>query len=206
MKVTAIKQQVKLQGRYSIFVDEKYAFSLSEGALLDAKIYVGNELDEEQVKAYEKLSADDKAYSLTLAYVARRMRSRWELQDYFRRKGYDEEVSRQIFEKLERFGYVNDETFARSWVENRRLLKPTSKRKLTQELRQKRIADSIIDKVLSEDEADELAVLRALVEKKRRQTKYGDDLKLMQYLAGQGFGYGDIKAVLGEQADDNFED
>lgn len=206
MKVTAIKQQVKLQGRYSIFVDEKYAFSLSEGALLDAKIYVGNELDEEQVKAYKKLSADDKAYNLTLAYVARRMRSQWELQDYFRRKGYDEEVAKQILEKLERFGYVNDETFARSWVENRRLLKPTSKRKLTQELRQKRIADSIIDKVLSEDEADELAVLRALVEKKRHQTKYSDNLKLMQYLAGQGFGYGDIKAVLGEQADDNFED
>ena len=196
MKITGIKQQVKLQGRYSIFVDEKYTFSLGEGALLDAKIYVGQELDENQVAAYKKLSANDKAYSLTLAYVARRMRSRWELEDYFRRKGYDEEVGREILEKLARFGYVDDEAFARSWVENRRLLKPVSKRRLSQELRQKRIADDIIDIVLMEDETDELDTLKQLVERKRKQTKYQDDLKLMQYLAGQGFGYGDIKSVL----------
>jgi hypothetical protein len=44
MKITAIKQQVKRQGRYSIFVDDKYAFSLSENALLDQKITIGLEI------------------------------------------------------------------------------------------------------------------------------------------------------------------
>ena len=196
MNITAIKQQVKLAGRYSIFVDEKYSFSLSEGTLLDEKLYVGMELDKTQVESYKKLSADDKAYNLTLAYVARRPRSRWELEDYFRRKGYDEEVGVQILEKLERLGFVNDENFARSWVENRRLLKPISTRKLSMELRQKRIADETIRKVLAEDETDELDTLRQLVERKRKQTKYQDDMKLMQYLARQGFGYDDIKQAL----------
>ncbi len=196
MKITAIKQQERLKGRYSIFVDEKYTFSLSEGTLLDEKIYVGQELSADQVKACKKLSADDKAYNLTLAYVARRPRSRWELTDYFRRKKYDEEVGKQILEKLERLGFVNDETFARSWVENRRLLKPVSKRRLSQELRQKRIADELISTILEEDETDELDTLRELIARKRKQTKYQDDLKLMQYLAGQGFNYGDIKTAL----------
>ncbi len=196
MKITAIKQQVKLQGRYSIFVDEKYTFSLSESALLDEKLYNGMELDSAQIEGYKKLSADDKAYSLTIAYVARRQRSEWELHDYFRRKGYDEEVGKQIIEKLQRFGLVDDEKFARSWVENRRLLKPISKRRLTQELRQKRIANDTIDLVLQEDETDELATLKELVVKRRKQTKYQDDMKLMQYLAGRGFNYGDIKEVL----------
>jgi SOS response regulatory protein OraA/RecX len=94
---------------------------------------------------------------------------------------------------------LNDLEFARSWVANRRLLRPTSKRKLQQELRAKRVDDEVIDQVLTEDETTELDVLRQLIAKKRQLTKYRvDNLKLMQYLANQGFNYGDIKNVLEE--------
>lgn len=199
MNITAIKQQERLKGRYSIFVDEKYAFSLSADALLDEKLHNGQELDEQQLKALKKLSADDKAYGLALAYVARRMRSRWELTDYFRRKGYEPELADQLMAKLERLGQVNDTNFAEAWVRNRRILKPVSKRRLTQELRQKRIEGDIIDQVLAEDETDERAVLRELIARKRKQTRYQDDLKLMRYLAGQGFSYDDIKASLQDE-------
>lgn len=196
MTITAIKQQERLKGRYSIFVDGKYSFSLSADALLDEKLYNGQELDEQQLKTYKRLSQDDKAYGLALAYVARRMRSEWELRDYFRRKGYGPELAEQLIARLDKLGFVNDERFAEAWVSTRRLLKPVSKRRLVQELKQKRIAEDVIDKVLQEDEADERQVLRDLIARKRRQTKYQDELKLMQYLARQGFGYDDIKSVL----------
>jgi SOS response regulatory protein OraA/RecX len=39
-------------------------------------------------------------------------------------------------------------------------------------------------------------VLRALVDKKRKQTRYQDETRLMRYLVSQGFGYDDVKAVL----------
>jgi regulatory protein len=196
MNITAIKQQERLKGRYSIYVDEKYAFSLSADALLAEKLHTGLEIDEQQLKTYKKLSADDKAYNLALAYIARRMRSEWELHDYFRRKGYEPELGGQILEKLRRLGFVDDAKFAEAWVRNRRLLKPVSVRRLKQELRQKRIADDIAEQVLAADETDDRAVLRELIARKRRQTKYQDDLKLMQYLARQGFGYQDIKNAL----------
>jgi SOS response regulatory protein OraA/RecX len=39
--------------------------------------------------------------------------------------------------------------------------------------------------------------------RKRQQSKYHDDeLKLMQYLARQGFGYGEIKSALSELAEE----
>jgi len=50
--------------------------------------------------------------------------------------------------------------------------------------------------VLEEDETDERQVLRELIERKRRQAKYQDNIKLMQYLSRQGFSYGDIKSAL----------
>lgn len=196
MKITAIKQQVKRQGRYSIFVDEKYAFSLSESALLDQRIIVGQEVSPDDLKAFKDASKFDKAYNLTLAYVARRPRSEWELHDYFKRKEIDEEAGEVILERLKRFGYVNDAAFARSWVENRRLLKPISRRRLMLELRQKHVSDEIVRGVLEEDETTDKDTLRQLIERKRKQTRYQDDQKLMQYLARQGYGYDDIKSAL----------
>jgi SOS response regulatory protein OraA/RecX len=53
--------------------------------------------------------------------------------------------------------------------------------------------------VLAEDETDERAVLRELIDRKRRQLRYQDNLKLMRYLVGQGFSYDDVKSVLQNQ-------
>jgi regulatory protein len=196
MTITAIKQQERLASRYSIFVDERYSFSLSADALLAEGLHAGLELDAAQLKAYKKLSADDKAYNLALAYAVRRMRSRWELTDYFRRKGYDAALGDQLLERLEHLRLVDDEAFAEAWVRNRRLLKSVSVRRLQQELRQKHVADSIISRVLAEDETDERMVLRELVVRKQKQSRYQDPLKLMRYLVGQGFSYDDVRAVL----------
>ncbi|MDB5182146.1 MAG: regulatory protein RecX [Candidatus Saccharibacteria bacterium] len=199
MKITAIKQQVKRQGRYSIFVDEKYAFSLSENALLDQKIRIGLEVSKEELQGFKDASKFDKAYNLTLSYVARRPRSEWELRDYFRRKEIDEEAGELILDRLKNFGYINDAAFARSWVENRRLLKPISRRRLIMELRQKHVADDVVRQVLEEDETTDRDTLRQLVERKRKQSRYQDDQKLMQYLVRQGYGYDDVKSVLKNQ-------
>ena len=200
MNITAIKQQQRLQGRYSVYVDGSYAFSLSADTLLEEKLYVGYELDAAGLEAYKKLAANDKAYSLALAYTVRRLRSRYEVTDYLRRKGYDEDLSHRIMQKLERTGLIDDEKFAEAWVRNRRLLKPVSERRLVQELRQKRVADSVIKQILSQDETDERAVLRKLVARKREQTRYKDDLKLMQYLVRQGFSYDDVREIVSEDA------
>jgi regulatory protein len=198
MKVTAIKQQVKRADRYSIFVDGKYAFSLSESGLIESKLASGQELDNTELKKLKKTAGLDKAYNNSLRYVAMRPRSEWELQDYFRRKGIDEEAGDQITKRLRSTGLLDDLTFARSWVANRRLLKSTSKRRLRLELKTKRIDEVIIDQVLAEDETDERQTLRELIEKKR--ARYPDRLKLMQYLARQGFAYDDIKSALDEAA------
>ena len=196
MKITAIKAQAKREGRYSIFVDDKYAFSLSAEGLLDAHLVTGQELSQVDVTDYKRLSQEDKAYNLALAYVARRMRSEGELHDYFRRKQYAPELAEQLLAKLRRLHFVDDVEFAKRWVENRRRLKATSTKKLRLELRQKRVNSDVIQAVLTEDETDEHQLLRDLVEKKRRISRYQDDQKLMMYLARQGFTYDDIKAAL----------
>jgi regulatory protein len=200
MKVTEIKAQVKTAGRFSIFVDGRYAFSLSDTALLEEKLHIGQELDAAEVKRLEQVSSDDKLYGHSLHYVSMRPRSEWEIRGYLQRKNVSPALVDQILSKLSKLGMVDDVKFARAWVESRRLLRPTSKRKLQQELRAKNVSNEVISQVLAEDETDERATLRELVAKKR--ARYPDKLKLMQYLARQGFGYNDIKEILEESDDD----
>lgn len=196
MKITAIKQQVKRADRYSIYGDEKYLFSFSESELLSSGIRIGQELDEDRLSELKDKAVIDKAYDRAINLVSRRPRSEWELRDYLKRKEYEPQVSGVVIEKLRERGYANDEDFAKRWVDSRRLLKSISKRRLSQELRQKRISDDIIQQTLEADQTDELEILKQLVEKKRSQTKYKDDLKLMQYLARQGFSYDSIKQAM----------
>lgn len=199
MQITAIKQQVKRQDRYSIFVDGKYAFSLSESGLIESRLASGQELDAEQLAALKRIAGQDKAYGNALRYVAMRPHSEWEVAAYLRRKQVDEPTAQAIINRLRAVDLVNDLEFARAWVANRHLLKSTSKRRLQQELRQKHVPVDIIDAVLAEDETNERDALRELVTKKRGHSKYQTDpTKLMQYLARQGFSYDDIKSVMQE--------
>jgi len=199
MKITAIKLQVRQQGRFSIYVEGKYSFSLSEGALLESKLVVGRELTGAEEKRFKQLSGDDKLYTMALRYAAMRPRSTWEIEQYLRRKKATPLLSKQILSKLSNLRMLDDKSFAESWVVNRRLLKPVSHRRLQAELRAKRVPDDIVQAVLAEDETDEKATLKELMERKRKQTKYQDPTKLMQYLARQGFNYDDIKSVLSDE-------
>lgn len=198
MRITDIKQQVKRQGRYSIFVDDKYSFSLSENELMKSGIRIGREYSDVELAALQNTAVLDKAYMRCLDLLSRRARSEWELRDYLRRKEYQQPVIETIIARLNKAGYVDDYKFAVSWVETRHLLKNISRRKLWQELKQKHIADEVINQVLDEDETDEVQTLRNLVAKKRTQTRYQDDQKLMAFLMRQGYRYDDVKTAMAE--------
>jgi len=197
MKITAIKAQVKNPERVSIYVDEKYAFSLNHAQLLEQKLRSGLELTDAQLAELKHVSEQGKAYERALNYVMIRPRSLREIQQYARRKKWAPEDTQVIIDKLTARNYLNDASFAKAWVESRKLTKNYSTRKLRLELKQKGITDDIISEVLAEDQYDEQSALKALVAKKLKLSRYANDpQKLMQYLARNGFSYDDIKSAM----------
>jgi regulatory protein len=199
MKITDIKQQVKRKDRYSVFVDGKYSFSLSEDGLLTQGLKIGKKMSDEELAIVKDNAIIDKGVYRVLDLISRRSRSRWEIEDYLKRKDYTPEEIDSITGRVDEKGYINDLDFAKRWIESRRLLKPTSKRKLTMELRQKRIAEDTIKQVLEDDPTSEQEVLEELIARKRRQTRYKDDQKLIAFLARQGFNYSDIKQAFSDR-------
>lgn len=195
-KITEIKQQVRRQDRYSIFIDGKYTFSLSENELMQSGIKINKSYSPSELEQLKQTAVLDKAYMRSLDLIMRRQRSEWEVRDYLKRKDYDLDTIEKTVDRLKKASYVDDAKFAESWIRNRRLLKSTSKRKLFTELKQKRVDESVINSALEEDETDEIQILRELVEKKRQQSRYQDDQKLIAFLLRQGFNYEQIKEVL----------
>ena len=194
MKITAITAQVKRAGRYSVYVEGKFAFGLGGNDLLSLGLVSGQELTEEELANLKEESELGKLYDKTLNLLSFRPRSEWELKSYLKRKQQSPAVIEKILNRLSKYGYVDDLQFAQRWVENRRLLKPISTLKLRAELKQKNIANNIIDEVLKADTTDETEVLKELIERKAK--RYPDRQKLMAYLARQGFRYDNIKKAL----------
>ena len=200
-KITDIKQQVKRADRFSVFVEGKYGFSFSQDEILRLGLKIGQEFTKDELEQVKKSAVQDKAYDRALNLIARRPRSIWEMRDYLKRKEYKQDIIDAAVTKLLYADFLNDLEFAQAWVRSRRLLKSTNKRKLGLELRQKRVDSEVIEQVLREDETDDLAVLRELIT--RKQKRYPDKIKLMQYLSRQGYRYQDIKQALLENTDNS---
>lgn len=196
MKITDIKTQVKDQSRASVFVDGKYSFSLSNHQLQSSGLRVGAEISSEQLADFNEASDLGKVEAKVLRFLSVRPRSEWEVDDWFRRKKVDKPLADTIIERLKQWKYLDDQKFAESWVNSRRLLKNTSKRKLRAELLAKRVDESIINQVLEADETDDVEQIKKIIAIKSKQSRYQDQQKLMAYLQRQGFGYSDIKQAL----------
>jgi regulatory protein len=196
MKITAIKPQVKKQGRFSVFVDGKYSFPLSESGLLQTKLQINQEINDQELEELKNLASDDKIYVQALNLVAVRIKTQWEVEQYLKRKGASPSLTLSIVNKLTKLGFIDDKRYVVTYVRNRRSLRSSSKRKITSELKMKRVKDHIIEESFEDDEGDDKSSLKEMVAKKRKQSKYQDNMKLMQYLSRQGYNYGDIKEAL----------
>lgn len=212
MKITGITAQQKDRDRVNVMVDGKYRFSLDILQVADLGIRVGKEYTDQELLELETESQFGKLYTRALEYCLMRPHSMREVRDYLYRKtrdtltktgqikkGVTPELTNRVFDRLLEKGYVDDEKFARFWVENRNLTKGASERKIVSELRSKGVASSIIERFVSESPRNDEEELQKVIAKKR--ARYSDDQKFMQYLARQGFSYDDIKQALSSDDD-----
>lgn len=195
MKVTSLKQQLKNPERVSIFVDDKYSFSLNLGELVKYKIKNGDELSAADVKRFKKISEDGKLTARALEWVLNRPHSVREFRDYMYRKKAEAELTEKLIEEFLAKKYLNDENYGQ-WLAEVRSRGGKSNRAIRSELLAKGLDREVVDLIL-ETQPGEQERLQKVLEKKQNLTRYKNNpLKLKQYLASQGFSYDLIKQVL----------
>jgi len=190
--ITSIKQQ-KNKNRVNVYLDGLFGFGIDLDNFVLLHLKVDQELTDEEVEEIVKKAEFQKSLDKLLRFATLRPRSEKEIRDYFRRKKVHESLHEKLFEKLNHLELIDDEKFAKWWVDQRQNFKPKPKRILRQELRIKGIDKETIEKVLGEEKVDEEKMARELIEKKsykwRKMSRREAKLKMSQYLAGKGFGW-----------------
>lgn len=197
--ITSIKPQ-KNQKRVNIYLDNKFGFGLDLENFVKLQLKVDQDLSDDQIIEVIKKGEFQKSLDKLLRFATLRPRSEKEVRDYLKRKKVHESSFEELFNKLKRLELIDDEKFAKWWVEQRQTFKPKPKRVLLQELRIKGIGIEIIKEVLGETEINEEKLARELIEKKmykwEKLDKYNRKQKITQFLGSKGFDWNVINDVL----------
>jgi regulatory protein len=146
----------------------------------------------------------EKFYRASLNYLSFRPRSEKEMRDYLVKKKCDEQTTKRIIESLLRTKFLDDEEFARRFVEQRTKFKPKANRIIKYELKQKGIAKALIDQLFENKEesvASDFSKALDLAQRKMpRFAKVEDKRKVYEkmgrYLASKGFDWDTVKEVI----------
>jgi regulatory protein len=133
-----------------------------------------------------ELSREEQARALCLRLLTARARTRAELAGQLTKRGYPDDVSAQVLDRLTDVGLVDDGDFAEQWVRSRRANAGKGKRALAAELRTKGVDNEVITAALADiDACAERERAEQLVDEKlRRERLTDDDAKLARRMVG----------------------
>jgi regulatory protein len=151
------------------------------------------------------------ARKILLDALTGQARSRKELADKLSKKQVPDELAERLLDRFTEVGLIDDEAFARAWIESRQPGKGLARRALAHELRRKGIDDELARDALDEiDPDDEAAAARVLVRKKLRSVRGLEPQKATQRLVGmlarKGYGAGMAFAIVRDELRRDGED
>jgi regulatory protein len=186
MKITKIEPQKKRAGRKSIFADGVFCIGVASDTLIRFGLRTGDEITPARLRELERAEELLAARTSALRFIAVRARTEREIRDALREKEFSDEIAAETIASLKDSRLLDDAAFARSYIRNALVLKPTGRVLLKRKLLLLGVAPSLADEALDEilagvnleDEAARAA--SAFVAKKRAFRK--GDLKLRQQL------------------------
>ncbi len=194
-EITAILPQKKDKTRCNIYLNGQFYCGMKLEVVMQNRLKCGMDvehsyLDNLQLES-EKMTALDKAMN----HLSSSMKTRKQIADFLKKKGYLEGVISYVLEKLEGYGYVDDEEYARQYV--RSAGKTKGRRLIALELQKKGIsadnAQTAVENMQGEGDSA-LKVLQKYMRSKNadKETLY----KAFRYLLSKGFEYDVAKSAL----------
>ena len=187
--ITGLSVQKRNPQRVNIYLDGDFAFGLSR--ILAAWLSVGQSLTDERISELQAEDQYESAYQRSLHFLNYRPRTQAEIRRKLSEHEIPGDVIERILQRLMELNLLDDERFAKSWIENRNEFRPRSRRALAIELKQHGIAAETIEQSLEAVDEENLAYQAALKQAHKyqgldwlrfRQKMYG-------FLARRGFNY-----------------
>ncbi len=196
MRITAIEKQPRR--RADVFIDGRLALTVSLEVLAQAGLRVGDELTEAKLEELRQAETRYAALAAALRLLAYRPRSEAELRQRLTLRGAPAAAVDETIARLRDLALVDDEAFARAWVESRDQTSPRGRWLLASELRAKGVPRQTVQQSLAalneEDDAYRAGVRRA---RSMTALSYAEfRRRLGDYLLRRGFGYETVGATV----------
>lgn len=206
MIITDIKQQVKNDKRYSVFIDGEFAFGISGVDVLYYKLKIGDEITPGKCNEIMEEAIFGKARDKAARLITFKPRTEKEIRQRLLEDEYPSEAVDRVINIFEKYGYINDEKYAKDYVADCLKLKGYGAHKIKYELHMKGVCDEYIEMALEGTENAQEEKAYVLLEKRlkgRRDIDYKERKKHSDYLARKGYSYDIINAVFKRLIDEN---
>ena len=206
MKITAKggrkdKIHIYIDGEYRLTVDEIFWFSCG---------YIsGDEIDEEELTAFEEAAGSRRAFNSALNSLDYRDHSEKEIRAKLMRKHGAEYVDEAV-EKLIDLDLINDQRYAENYARELFEHKKFGKIRIKSELIAKGIASDIasetVNSLFEDEEPDNIQRIVDIIEKKY-YNRMNDEVgrkKVFSALQRMGYSFSDIREAMSEFSDDEY--
>ena len=201
--ITEISVQKKNKNRCNIYIDNVFAFGVSNELIYKENLKVGMMVDEEKLKkiAYEENLINCKETALKI--IERSYKTKKEMIKRLLEKGYALEEVNETLKFLEEYNFINDESYTKAFINDR--TKTQGKQKIKYALKNKGVSDEIIEEELSKldmekekENANILALKKYSILIKRESDKYKLKEKIIRFLISRGYDYEVAKDAVNE--------
>lgn len=194
-EITAILPQKKDKTRCNIYLNGQFYCGMKLEVVMNNRLKCGAEvsssyLDNLQLES-EKMTALDKA----LNHLSSSMKTRKQITDFLKKKGYLNGIIEYVLEKLESYGYIDDAEYARQYTNSAG--KTKGRRLIALELQKKGISVEQAHQAVENIQGEEQSALKILQKYMKNKPSDRETLyKAFRYLIGKGFEYDTVKSAL----------
>lgn len=215
-KITSVEPQKSSKGRFNVYLDGKFAFGADEDLIVNQRLLIGKIIENQDLERLLFEAEVGKLMEGMYALFSIRQHSEKEIRDKLRMKNFkiktssekeqiSEIVIESLIQRLKDKSLIDDEQFAKGWVDARRKSKNKGKIALKSELISKGINKEIIEKVLGENIVNEEELARQAIEKKLKNWNKLEPQKFKQkifgFLGRKGFDYDTILKTINQLKD-----
>lgn len=146
MKIEKYKKLTN--GMYQIFFDNYDVTVLHEEVILKYQLLIKKEIDESNLNKLLKENNKYIGFDLAIKYLAKKMRSTKEVDDYLKKNEFDKETREDIIKLLNNDNYLNDLEYAKAFINDKINLSNDGPNKIKNKLIELGIDKEIVNDII----------------------------------------------------------
>lgn len=145
--ITDITRQVKDKKRVNLYIDGQFFSGVEEITLLTNNLHIGDLVDEKKLEEIVLESEYTSCFAKATNYILKGSHTKAQVAGYLSQKGFDGKIIHKVIVKLEEYGYLDDLSFAKTFVETKS--SKYGKHYIRAQLKYKGVPEDIIEEALN---------------------------------------------------------